>query len=122
MIPKGVPKGVAEIELIDHPTEKFVAQKRARDDDSSGEAPVAKAKSDTAKAKAPAKKKGKKKGKKGEDDDEEEEPEEKGASGSNALAGMSFAIIGTKADVGVSVKEFKELVEGAGGTVDTQLR
>ena len=44
VIPKGVPKGVAQIELPGHPEEKFVAQKRVRDDDSSGDAaPPAKA-------------------------------------------------------------------------------
>jgi hypothetical protein len=115
VIPKGVPKGVGQIELKNHPTEKFVAQKRARDDDSSGDAPIAKAASAVAVAEAPAKKKGKKK-------DAEGAAAPPPSSSNAALSGMSFALIGTKADVGVSAKEFKELVEGAGGTVDAQLR
>ncbi len=41
--------------------------------------------------------------------------------GGDALTGMSFALLGSKADVGLSAKEFKDLVEGAGGSVVTQV-
>lgn len=73
-----------------------MAQKRVRDDDSSGEAPAAK-------AEAPAPKKGKaKKKRKNDEEDEEEEAEAVAAAAvkSDALVGMKFAVLGTKADVG----------------------
>ena len=108
---KGLPKVLSSYSFrADYPKTKFEPLKTKRDDDSSqdGESSEAEEK--------PKKKKGKKEATKAA-----AAPVASSSVAGQELAGMKIAVQGTKADLGFTAKQLKEMVEDHGGTLVTKV-